>query len=114
MTFYLDEDVTVELANVLQTQGHEATTTSKAGNRGAEDEAQLDYATERQAVFITHNRRHFTRLHRDWTRSGKRHAGIILTRHLPSGELERRMKAFLIFAFGQDVTGMLFDLRDFA
>lgn len=114
MTFYLDEDITVELADVLQTQGHQAVTTSMAGNRGSKDEDQLDYATQINAVLITHNRRHFRRLHRNWTRSDRRHAGLILTRQLPLGELERRMKAFLTFAFGLDVEGMLFDLRDFA
>jgi predicted nuclease of predicted toxin-antitoxin system len=114
MIFYLDEDVNVELATFLQIQSHEARTTARAGNQGNEDEDQLDYATQRSAVLITHNRRHFRRLHRDWMLASKHHAGIILTRQLPLSELERRMKAFLIFAFGLDMAGMLFDLRDFA
>lgn len=114
MRFYLDEDVDVELAAFLRSQDHDTETTSEAGNRGAEDQYQLTYATRQNAILITHNRRHFRRLHREWIQSGRYHAGLVLTRHLPPGELERRMNAFLMFVFGQDVTGRLFDLRDFA
>jgi predicted nuclease of predicted toxin-antitoxin system len=113
MTFYLDEDVDIALSDFLHAQGHDVETTLGAGKRGAEDDAQLEYAAKQNAILITHNRRHFRRLHKDWIESNKYHAGIILTRHLPLNELERRMQAFLMFAFGQNISGMLFDLRDF-
>lgn len=114
MIFYLDEDVNIALSNFLHAQGHQVQTTSGAGKRGAKDQAQLEYATKLNAILITHNRRHFRQLHKDWIVSNTYHAGIILTRHLPLNELERRMHAFLMFSFGQNISGMLFDLRDFA
>ena len=114
MKFYLDEDVDISLAEILTSNGHEVCTTLASGNRGANDESQLNYATRLDAVLITHNRRHFRRLHRTWTQKRKRHSGIIISRHLPLSELERRMMTFLISVFGQNVQGTLFDLRDFA
>ena len=113
MKFYLDEDVDIKLAEILKSNGHEADTTSESGNQGASDESQLTLATSLGAILITHNRRHFRRLHRNWTQEGKWHSGIVISRQLPLAELERRVIAFLIFAFGQDVEGTLFDLRDF-
>jgi hypothetical protein len=60
---YLDECVDVALAEALHRRGFVAVTTVAAGMVGATDESQLLYATVQGLMLVTHNRRHFRRLH---------------------------------------------------
>ena len=113
MRFYLDEDVDVGLARLLRAKGHDAETTDEAGNKSASDESQLVYAMQQEAVLISHNRRHFRRLHRAWMTTGKQHAGIILSRHLHLSELERRLTIFLTVIEEGRTQNMVFNLGEF-
>ena len=113
MKFYLDEDVDVGLALVLRAKGHYAETTNEAGNKSASDESQLIYAMQQEAVLVSHNRRHFRRLHRTWMITEKQHAGIILSRHLHLSELERRLTIFLNVIAEGKTQNMLFNLGEF-
>jgi hypothetical protein len=70
---YLDEDVPVEVAKHLRSFGHDVETTDEAGRKSSDDPAQLAYATSTNRAIITHNRKHFRRLHRGSTN----HAGIV-------------------------------------
>ena len=113
MRFYLDEDVDVGLALVLRAKGHYAETTNEAGNKSASDESQLIYAMQHETVLVSHNRRHFRRLHRTWMITGKQHEGIILSRHLHLRELERRLTIFLNVIAEGKTQNMLFNLGEF-
>lgn len=76
---YLDEDVDVALASALRQRGIDAVTTQEAGNIAWPDDDQLTFATQAGRAFFTHNRSDFVRLHQAGMRSGRFHAGIILS-----------------------------------
>lgn len=61
---YLDQDVDVMLAVRLRGYGCDVLTTRDAGNLNLSNAAQLEYAAKTGRSFLTHNRRHFRRLHR--------------------------------------------------
>jgi predicted nuclease of predicted toxin-antitoxin system len=58
--FFLDNDVDALCRDVLTNAGHDAWTTSEAGRSRASDTSQQDYALDKDAVLITHDRE-FTR-----------------------------------------------------
>ena len=63
---YLDECVDARLALLLTSRGHPATTAVDERMLAASDLAHLEHAAARGWPLITHNRRDFQRLHRDW------------------------------------------------
>ena len=75
---YLDECVDVLLADRLRRRGFEAGTAESAGMRGKTDEEQIVHATAHESIIITHNAKHFIRLHHRFRRLGRLHAGIVL------------------------------------
>ena len=75
---YLDEDVSVVLADLLRARGFDAVTTLEAGRLAAKDEEQLVYATEQRMALLTHNRADFEALHLRYLAAGQEHCGIIV------------------------------------
>jgi hypothetical protein len=75
---YLDECVDVRLADGLRQRGFAALTAAEAGTSGTGDEEQLTFATTRGSVIISHNRRHFQRLHVAALRDHQAHGGIVI------------------------------------
>ena len=110
---YLDQDVDVSLTSCLKANGYDAVTTRGAGNIGKSDEEQLQYAAAHGMAILTHNRRHFRRLHRNWIARGREHSGVIVSRHLPLEDLEKRMLNLLHSVSAEDAKNTLFSLADF-
>ena len=110
---YLDEDINISLAARLRGHGYDVMTTPEVGNLGNSDEEQLEYATHNHRVILTHNRKHFRRLHRNWTRHAQHHCGIIVSVRINLDELERRMLNLLRRVSGAQAQDMLFSLSDF-
>jgi hypothetical protein len=81
---YLDECVNRHLSERLEARGISATSAVEEGTLGLDDEAQLVYATRLQRMIVSHNQKHFLRLHAQFVRAGRPHAGIIL---IPNGPL---------------------------
>lgn len=75
---YLDEDVSVLVADLLRARGFQAVTTRDVGQLGQTDAAQLEYATNQGMVFLTHNRVDFEALHRQYLADGNFHWGVIV------------------------------------
>jgi uncharacterized protein with PIN domain len=73
MSFYADEDFDYPAVEELRRLGHDAVTVQEYGQSGANDNEILATALALGRVVLTHNRRHFERLHR----AGINHAGII-------------------------------------
>src|SRR5713226_2972143 len=111
--FYLDQDVDVALAVRLRAHGCDVLTTRDAGNLNLSNATQLEYAAKGGRSLLTHNRRHFRRLHRDWVNQGKHHCGIIVSTHLSLDELERRVLNLLQNVSQDQATDQLFSLADF-
>ena len=91
--FYCDEDSQNRaLLKALRSRGVEVTGAGEAGLLGQTDEAQLSWANEQGRVLFTHNVRDFCRLHGQFLREGKPHAGIVVAEQGPSvGERLRRL-----------------------
>lgn len=91
---YLDEDVSVLLAKLLRARGFEVITTTQDAKRlGASDKEQLEYAIRKEKVLLTHNRLHFEKLHKGYSRGNKNHCGIIIaTRQNEYITLKRLLK----------------------
>ena len=71
---YADEDFLYGVVVELRQLGHDVLTVQGAGQRGGDDSQVLAYATGLGRAVLTHNRRHFVRLHRH-TPS---HSGILV------------------------------------
>jgi hypothetical protein len=93
---YLDEDVDVELAELLKSDGHDVLTTVEAGNANSamSDEDQLAFSTARNRILFTHNVKDFYPLVTEWARSGKEHAGVIVSGRHSVYELHSRLRRF--------------------
>jgi len=74
---YLDEDVSVFLANGLSGRGFDVLTAKDADMLRKGDEEQLLFGTKHSRVVLTHNRRHFEKLHSDFVQKQLEHSGIV-------------------------------------
>ncbi len=93
---YLDECVDIKLAEALHRRGFTVVTTLAASMLGATDEDQLLYAGAHGLILVTHNRRHFRRLHRLFQDDGRSHGGmILLSRTTPLARLTLRVTMML-------------------
>ena len=90
---FLDENVNVLLASLLNQAGFDAMTTVASGraNTGASDEEQLEFATSLGRALLTHNVRDFAPMAQVWASSGRNHAGIILCEIRSPRDLYQRM-----------------------
>lgn len=87
---YLDECVDHALAAGLRRRGFTATSALEQGraNIRYSDLDQLEFATARDMVLISHNERHFRALSADHQRQGRAHGGIVI---LPAGMTLNRL-----------------------
>jgi predicted nuclease of predicted toxin-antitoxin system len=92
---YLDEDVSVLIADLLLARGFVATTTQEVGNLGYSDREQLEYATSQHKALLTHNRADFEALAQQYFSSGKLHHGIIIAVRRPPYDVVRRLLTIL-------------------
>jgi tRNA A37 threonylcarbamoyladenosine synthetase subunit TsaC/SUA5/YrdC len=93
--FYLDEDVSVLVADLIRARGFAITTTQKSGQRGKSDAEQLDYAVKQRAALVTHNRADFEVLAGKYFNSGLKHYGIVIAVRRPAHEIARRLLVIL-------------------
>lgn len=73
---YLDEDVDVLVARLLEARGFSAVTTQAAGCTGNSDRSQLAYAVENERAILTHNRVDFEELAQRYVEDDRMHYGI--------------------------------------
>lgn len=74
---YSNENIAAQVVTELRRLGHDVLTSFDAGNANSSvpDADVLAFATDRGRVLLSHNRRHFLRLHQH--RTGE-HFGIVL------------------------------------
>jgi len=92
---YLDEDVSVLVAELLRARGFSVQTTREAGQTGVADGEQLTYAVSRRRALLTHNRDDFARLALEYFAVGRSHYGIIVAVRRPPHEIVRRLLVIL-------------------
>jgi len=95
LRLFLDEDVHATLAAALRKRGHDAVLALEEKRLGLSDESQLNFATQENRCLVTFNVGDFVRLHNRWMDAGHEHAGIIVSKQLPVGEMLRRLLALL-------------------
>lgn len=102
--FYLDHNVAVDLASLLQASGHVVVTAHDAGRGRATDDEHLLFATDLGAILVSHNRRDFVLLHGAWRRwtsawgVTRTHAGILIVPQPPivtTAEITDALDAFV-------------------
>jgi len=92
---YLDEDVSVLLGKILVGRGFDALTARDAGMLRKSDEEQLLFATTHSRAILTHNRRHFEKLHLEFVEKQFEHAGIVVAGRRDLYEMARRVALLL-------------------
>ena len=105
---YLDEDVSVLVGEMLRARGVSVLTTRDASNLGADDEAQLRFATISERTFLTHNRADFERLAVKTFETESTHSGIIIATRRQPREITLRM---LVAINGLSQTDMINQIR---
>lgn len=90
---YLDEDVSVLIAELLHARGFVAISTRDAGQRQNTDAEQLAYAVSQSKTLLTHNKADFEKLAQEYTAAKLDHHGIILAqRRNPYDIVERLLR----------------------
>lgn len=92
---YLDEDVSVLVADLLRARGFSALTTLDAGNLGCTDREQLQHAAAHHKTLLTHNRADFEKLAQDYFSSDHKHSGIIIALRRSPKEIAGRLLPIL-------------------
>jgi Domain of unknown function (DUF5615) len=80
---------------------------------GADDEALLEHASAQGRALFTFNVGHFCRLHGEWLREGKEHAGIVVAprQRLTIGEQVRGLARLTSELSPEDMAGRLIFLK---
>ena len=90
---WLDEDVASAVAAILQS--HLLDVDGVFGHpdlKGLTDEQQLQEATDRERVIVSHNSRDYVLLSRDWYERDRPHAGILLVPQRPPRAVAERVR----------------------
>ena len=105
---YLDEDVSVFVAQLLRPHGFDVLTTREAHHLGYTDPAQLHFAASNHRAILTHNRADFESLHEAALREQRAHAGILIANRRASDfELARRIMIVLDTFTAEEITNQL-------
>lgn len=91
ISFFTDEDVHGELAEILRSNGFDAISVPEAGRLTGQDPDHLDWCSGQGRVIVTFSVRDFASLHKQWLVAGRRHPGIIASDQRPIGDLARRV-----------------------
>ena len=99
MKFYLDEDISPKVAELLRRQGIDAVSAHETGMLGAPDENQLLFATNDGRALVTRNRDDFILLTARFFEGLKPHHGLVIVPHtLPGGDFARLASSLKILA----------------
>jgi hypothetical protein len=89
--FFTDEDVYADVAIGMRQHGFDAVSVPEVDRLSEDDPSQLEWAADHGRVFVTFNVGDFVRLHGQWLRAGRHHAGLVAAEQRPLGETLRRL-----------------------
>ena len=95
MKFYIDEDISPKVAEILRKRGVDGVSGHEIGMAGASDEDQLAEAVSRKCAIVTRNRDDFITLTIQAFEDRSPHYGLVIVSHSISGSDFRAMAALL-------------------
>ncbi len=109
----LDEDVRPLLVDVLRQRGYDAVHVLEGGRGGKSDLKQLEYATAKERILLTHNIRDYLIFDGTYRSRGTRLAGILVSDQVPFRELLSRTLKCLSRISQDDIRNRVIWLHDF-
>jgi predicted nuclease of predicted toxin-antitoxin system len=91
----LDEHIWAYLAKILREQGFDVIHVNEVDLVATPDEKIMEYAVGEQRAVVTFNVKHFIPLSIQYFEDGKEHYGIVVSKQLSPGELQKRVTKLL-------------------
>ena len=99
MTFYLDEDLSPKIAEILRKSGIDAFSGHEVGMCGASDQRQLDFGATEKRCLVTRNRDDFIKLTVRFFNDQRPHCGVLIVPHtLPGDQFSRIARLLRTFS----------------
>lgn len=86
MKYYLDEDLSPVIAEIVRLDGIDAVSAHDVGLVGVSDLEQLEYASAQKRCTVTRNRNDFIKLTVQFFNEHRSHFGILIIPHSYSGD----------------------------
>jgi len=95
MKFYLDEDLSPKIAQILRKNGIDALSAHEAGMLEVSDQKQLEFASREKRCLVTRNRDDFIRLTLWFFNDHRPHCGILIIPYTIPGDQFSRMSRLI-------------------
>lgn len=86
MKYYLDEDISPKIADILKSYKIDAQSTHEEGMTQSGDIEQLEYAANKGRCIVTRNRNDFIRLTVQFFNENRRHHGVLIIPYTIPGD----------------------------
>ena len=95
MRFYLDEDLSPKIAEILRRSGMDALSVHEAGMCESSDQRQLDFAAAEKRCLVTRNRDDFIRLTVRFFNDQRPHCGVLIVPYTFPGDQFSRIASLI-------------------
>ncbi len=106
MKYYLDEDLSPKIAQILRKNGVDASSCHELGMVGASDLEQLQFAAREKRCLVTRNRDDFIRLTLQFFNDHRPHYGVLIVPYTISGDQFARVARLLKALFSRHPSGL--------